>query len=110
MGDVDSCSYTDIAMAFLLQSMIPAAERALSTNMEWFRIYREDGLGITFDDPTIVPNIQQFFNRFNNDFQWNIPDCSICHSPEVACPLLFYCRPNEIKNPISRDKKSYLTR
>merc|ERR1711867_13464 len=31
LGDVDSCSYTDIAMAFLLQSMIPAAEKALST-------------------------------------------------------------------------------
>ena len=86
LGDVDSCSYTDIAMAFLLQSMIPAVEKALSTNMDWFSIYRDDGLGITLDDPTIVPNIQQFFNRFNNDIQWTIPDCSICHSPEVACP------------------------
>ena len=84
MGDVDSCSYTDIAMAFLLQSMIPAAEKAISTNMEWFRIYRDDGLGITFDDPTTVLAIHQFFNRFNNNIQWTIPDCSICQSPEVA--------------------------
>ena len=30
LGDVDSCSYTDIAMADLLDAMIPACEQALS--------------------------------------------------------------------------------
>ena len=34
LGDVDSCSYTDIAMSDLLDSMIPACESALSTTMD----------------------------------------------------------------------------
>ena len=86
LGDVDSCSYTDIAMAHLLSSMIPAAETELSTNMDWFKIFRDDGLGITFDDPDTVLSILRFFNSFNDQIKWTIPECSICSIPEVICP------------------------
>ena len=69
LGDVDSCSYTDLAMAYLLLSMIPATEKALSTSMEWFKIYRDDVLGITFDPSSKNVEIQEHFNNFNDDIQ-----------------------------------------
>ena len=34
----------------------------------------------------IVPKIRDFFNAFNPDIQWTIPDCSLCSIPLVACP------------------------
>jgi hypothetical protein len=71
-------------MAYVLLSMIPATEKALSTSMEWFKIYRDDGLGITFDPSSKVVEIQEHFNNFNDDIQWTI--CSICNIPEVTCP------------------------
>ena len=86
LGDVDSCSYTDLAMAHLLSSMIPAAETELSTNMNWFKIYRDDGLGITFDEAEKVLSILRFFNSFNAHIKWTIPECSVCLIPEVICP------------------------
>ena len=86
LGDVDSCSYTDLAMAYLLLSMIPATEEALSTSMDWFKIFRDDGLGITFDSSSKVVEIQEQFNNFNDYIQWTIPICSICNIPEVTCP------------------------
>ena len=86
LGDVDSCSYTDLAMSHLLMSMIPATEKELSTDMEWFKIYRDDGLGITFDQPNQVIAIQKSFNSFNNDIQWTLENCSTCNMPEVNCP------------------------
>ena len=86
LGDVDSCSYTDIAMAHLLCSMIPAAEEALSTNMDLFKIFRDDGIGVTFDEEQKVLEILQFFNEFNKQLQWTIPECSICSIPEIICP------------------------
>lgn len=64
LGDVDSCSYTDLAMSHLLSIMIPRAEIALSTSMDLFRAYRDDRLGITFDSPETVLSIQQYFNQF----------------------------------------------
>jgi hypothetical protein len=86
LGDVDSCSYTDIAMAHLLNTMIPATERALSITLELFKIYRDDGLGVIFGSPSIVLSILEFFNGFNDQIQWTIPQCSICQTPEVTCP------------------------
>ena len=86
LGDVDSCSYTDLSMAHLLSSMIPATEKELSTNMDWFKIYRDDGVGITFDPPNMVMAIQQFFNRFNNDIKWTTASCTTCQLPEATCP------------------------
>jgi len=86
LGDVDSCSYTDIAMAHLLCSMIPAAEEALSTNMDLFKIFRDDGIGVTLDEEQKVLEILQFFNNFNNQLQWTIPECSVCSIPEIICP------------------------
>ena len=85
LGDVDSCSYTDIAMAHLLSTMIPAAENALSTSLDWFKIYRDDGLGITFDNADKVLSILEFFNNFSQ-LKWTIPQCSICNIPELSCP------------------------
>ena len=80
LGDVDSCSYTDIAMAHLLNTMIPATERALSITLELFKIYRDDGLGVIFGSPSIVLSILEFFNGFNDQIQWTRPQCAICHT------------------------------
>ena len=85
LGDVDSCSYTDIAMAHLLSTMIPATEHALSTSLEWFKIYRDDGLGVTFDSSKTVLDILEFFYNFSQ-LKWTIPQCSICNIPELSCP------------------------
>ena len=73
-------------MADLLSSMIPATEDALNTLMDWFKIYRDDGLGVTFDTSDTVLSILEFFNAFNNQIKWTIPQCTICHIPEVCCP------------------------
>ena len=76
LGDVDSCSYTDIAMSDLLDEMVPACESTLSTEMDpFFKIFRDDGLGISFDSPEVVPNIQNFFNAYDPSIQWTIPEC-----------------------------------
>ena len=56
-------------MAYLLSLMIPATEQALSTDMALFKIYRYDGLGVTFDQPNLVIAIHEFFNVFNTDIQ-----------------------------------------
>ena len=73
-------------MAHLLNTMIPATEQALSTVLDWFKIYRDDGLGVTFDTPDTVLSILEFFNDFNSQIQWTLPQCAICHKPEVSCP------------------------
>ena len=73
-------------MAHLLNIMIPATEAALSTVLDWFKIYRDDGLGVTFDTPDTVLSILEFFNGFNSQIQWTLPQCSICQTPEVSCP------------------------
>ena len=86
LGDVDSCSYTDIAMAHLLKSMVPAAEKHIKTDMNWFKIYRDDGLGITLQDPSIPVKIKEFFNNYDENIQWTITNCDCCNVPEVACP------------------------
>ena len=36
LGDPDSCSYTDITMADLLDKMVPACQETVSTNMDPF--------------------------------------------------------------------------
>ena len=83
---VDSCSYTDIAMSDLLDTMVPACEVALSTIMDpFFKIYRDDGLGITFDDQEEVLKILNFFNAYESSIQWTIPSCSECLIPQVVC-------------------------
>ena len=59
LGDPDSCSYTDITMAALLDTMVPACQAAVSSNMDpFFKVYRDDGLGVTFDSPEIVPKLE----------------------------------------------------
>ena len=73
-------------MADLLDSMLPAAEAALDLDMKWFRIFRDDGLGVLFAPPTVVPRLQRFFNNFCQDIQWTLPDCSGCSQPLVTCP------------------------
>ena len=90
LGDVDSCSYTDLAMADLLDSMIPATGAALSTSLDLFKIYRDDGLGVTFESSDKVISIMDFFNEFNSQIKWTIPHCSICQIPEVCCPHYDY--------------------
>ena len=85
LGDPDSCSYTDISMASLLDEMIPSCESALSTSLDpLFKIYRDDGLGITLDPPDIIPSIKEFFNTFNSAIQWTIPHCNTCNTPWLS--------------------------
>ena len=86
LGDVDSCDYTDLAMAGLLSTMLPAAEAALLLNLQWFKIYRDDGLCVLFAHPSEAIHLQQFFNNFSSDIQWIIPDCPECSQPLVTCP------------------------
>jgi hypothetical protein len=87
LGDNDSCSYTDLAMSSLLDSMIPACEAELSTSLDpLFKIYRDDGLGVIFNSPDIIPLIRDFFNNFNLAIQWTIPECSACGVPLATCP------------------------
>ena len=87
LGDPDSCSYTDITMADLLDKMVPACQETVSTNMDpFFKIYRDDGLGITFENPAVILKILEFFNNFESSIQWTIPSCLVCHQPQVLCP------------------------
>ena len=73
-------------MAYLLDSMVPACEEALNVKLDpFFKIFRDDGLGVTFADPTIVADILEFFNGFNSNIQWTIPLCRICDVAEVTC-------------------------
>ena len=90
LGDVDSCSYTDLAMVYYLQSLIPATESATNINLDWFKIYRDDGLGIIFALPEKVIEILHFFNRYSEDIKWTIPKCSVCNTYEVICPHYTY--------------------
>ena len=86
LGDPDSCSYSDIAMAHLLNELIPACEQALSIELDpFFKVYRDDGMGFLFVDPTVLQNILDFFNSFNPHIQWTTPICSLCSMPEASC-------------------------
>ena len=42
-------------------------------------------MGISFDSPEVVPNIQNFFNAYDPSIQWTIPEGQHCHQPEVLC-------------------------
>ena len=86
LGDVDSCSYTDLAMSFLLNSMIPEAEKALAISLELFKIYRDDSLGMLFEHPEKIVQLLEFFNKFNKEIQWTLEICSLCNMPLVCCP------------------------
>ena len=58
----------------------------LSVSLDpFFKVYRDDGLGLTFLDPSIIPQILAFFNKYNDAIQWTIPQCSTCSAPEVLC-------------------------
>ena len=73
-------------MAYLLDSEVPACDEALDVTLDpFFKIFRDDGLGITFADPKIVADILEFFNGFNSHIQWTIPSCRICDVAEVTC-------------------------
>ena len=86
LGDPDSCSYSDISMAYLLDHLIPECERQLSINLDpFFKVYRDDGLGIIFVDPNYIQQILEFFNAFNESIQWTVPKCSVCSLPEASC-------------------------
>ena len=50
-----------------------------------FKIFRDDGLGITFDGPEIVAKILEFFNSFEPSIKWTIPSCPHCLQPQVLC-------------------------
>ena len=87
LGDPDSCSYSDLALAHLLDDMVPACEGALSTVLDpFFKIFRDDGLGITFGDPLVIIRILEFFNSFDSSIQWTTPNCKVCKEPESICP------------------------
>ena len=87
LGDPDSCSYSDIAIADLLDKMIPACESALDLSLDpFFKAYRDDGMGVVFCPPDIILDILAFFNGFDNSIQWTLPMCSVCSIPEAVCP------------------------
>ena len=70
----------------LLDEMIPACEIYLSSVMDpLFKIFRDDGLGITFDGPEIIAKILEFFNSFEPSIKWTIPSCPHCLQPQVLC-------------------------
>ena len=78
-------------MADLLDRMVPACQQTISTNMDpFFKIYRDDGLGITFESPDVIIKILEFFNNFEPSIQWTIPTCPVCHQPYVLCPHYNY--------------------
>ena len=78
LGDVDSRSYTDIAISDLFNMMVPACEIALSTVKDpFFKIYR--------DDKEEVLKILDFFNAHESTIKWTIPSCSECLQPQVVC-------------------------
>ena len=63
LGDPDSCSYTDITMADLLDKMVPACQQTISTVMDpFFKIYRDDGCGLARN--TTVHNVCRWFDTF----------------------------------------------
>ena len=66
--------------------MLPAAEAALLLDLQWFKIYRDDGLCVLFAHPSEAIHLQQFFNNFSSDIQWTLPDCPECSHPLVTCP------------------------
>ena len=86
LGDPDSCSYCDISIANLFDSMIPECEISLDIQLDpFFKAYRDDGLGVIFGDPSIIPQVKDFFNNYNESIQWTIPDCKTCGVPEATC-------------------------
>ena len=51
--------------------MIPECESALSLQLDpFFKIFRDDGLGVVFGDPSVIPKLQSFFNGYNNGGNW----------------------------------------
>ena len=86
LGDPDSCSYCDIGMAYLLDTMIPDCEKALSIPIDpFFKIFRDDGLAFTFGESSIIPHMVDFFNSYNDKIQWTVPYCNTCGLPEATC-------------------------
>ena len=86
LGDPDSCSYSDLSMAYLLNDLIPSCEQQLSIQLDpFFKIFRDDGLGVVFCDPSVILDILGFFNSFNEHIQWTVPICKICSVPEATC-------------------------
>ena len=87
LGDPDSCSYSDLSLANLLDDMVPSCETALSIQMDpFFKVYRDDGLGFCLSQPHKVLDVLEFFNGFNEKIQWTVPYCNCCNIPEVICP------------------------
>ena len=73
-------------MSYLLDSMIPACESSLNISLDpFFKIFRDDGLGIVFGDPQIISEVVDFLNEYNHVIQWTVPDCTICGLPEATC-------------------------
>ena len=86
LGDPDSCSYSDLALADLLDRMIPACENDLDILLDpFFKIFRDDGLGVLFGNPSLIQDILRFFNQYEPTIQWTIPICSICSKAEATC-------------------------
>ena len=86
LGNPDTCSYCDLAMAHLLDRMVPNFEAALAIELDpFFKVYRDDGLGFTLADPAIIVDVLNFFNNYDRSIQWTIPQCNLCLMPEVLC-------------------------
>ena len=86
LGDPDSCSYCDISMSHIPDSMIPDCERDLNISMDpLFKIFRDDGLGFAFEDPDKIKDILDYFNKYNDKIQWTVPTCELCGLPEATC-------------------------
>ena len=67
VGGVDSCDCTDLAMAGLLSTMLPAAEASLLLDLQWFKIYRIDSLCVLFTSPSEAICLQQLFQWYTVD-------------------------------------------
>ena len=86
LGDPDSCSYSDLAIAHLLDKMVPECEISVNVLLDpFFKVYRDDGLGMVLVDPQVVVDILNFFNQFDENIQWTLPSCKICLLPEATC-------------------------
>ena len=67
LGDIDSCSYCDLAMAYRLDTMVSSCEEALNTQLDpFFKIFRNDALGMTLSDPSTIPEIKSFLMALMN--------------------------------------------
>ena len=66
--------------------MVPDCEKDLSLKLDpLFKVYRDDGLGVTFADKSVIVDILDYFNNYNDKIQWTIPICPLCSQPEVTC-------------------------